>query len=110
MKIPMKRGGDNYDAQTAEQFISEGQIVKSLTAEVDVKMKWKDNKPTDEVSGYNYWFGTEGLNPFEVKFDHELEDLPAQFADVSFENLRAIQIRSNVYFKADGIRAVKAGK
>ena len=45
-------------------------------------------------------------NPFTVKFEQKPE-LPPFLAIVEFEKLEGIEIRSNVYFKADSLKVVK---
>lgn len=110
MKIQSNREGNNYNAETAELYIPKGTVATSLSIEAFAQMKYIDHKRTDEVEAYRYWFCCDNLNPFEVKFTHKLSELPHRFSKVTFKNLTAIQIRTNVYFKADDIELIDSKK
>lgn len=94
------RNINTYSAQTAEKYINEEVEVFCISTAVRVLQKYdKDNKKyTDEVDGYSAFFVIAGDEPFKVKFA-ERQDL--QFLQpCKFENLQAIEINRNVYFKA----------
>ncbi|MFT8425150.1 MAG: hypothetical protein ABF682_02425 [Liquorilactobacillus sp.] len=60
----------------------------------------------DEIKGYKLYFSQEGVNPFAVKFE-KMPSLPPFLSEVKLDNLEAIEIHSNVYFSAEGVRVVK---
>lgn len=95
-----------YSNEKAAEFVVTGVPVQCTTSAIETQYKYVDNQRTDEITGYKLWFIQKGLNPFTVKFDKK-PDLPEFLALVEFDNLTAIEIRSNVYFKADGLKAVK---
>ncbi|CDX64495.1 Putative uncharacterized protein [Leuconostoc citreum] len=95
-----------YLESTAYENIRKDQPVQCVTAFVEVQYEYVDKQRTDNIKGYKLWFIQEGLNPFSIKFQKKPE-LPPFLSIVEFENLQGIEIRSNVYFKADGMRVVK---
>lgn len=105
MKTGFKNNNE-YTEDTARKFIVNGVPVHCTTSYIETQYKYVDKQRTDEITGYKLWFVQEGLNPFVVKFDKQPE-LPPFLAIVEFENLQGIEIRSNVYFKADSLKVVK---
>ncbi|MBS9334834.1 hypothetical protein LQZ24_02115 [Fructobacillus sp. M1-13] len=104
MKIVNK--SNQYLESTAAQYVSTAKPVYSVSTNAEIKYKWKDNKPTNEVSGYQLTFVQEGLPPFNVKFDAE-PTVPKFLGKVALEQLEALEIRTNVYFKASSVKEVK---
>lgn len=104
MKAIRRNGG--YSIDTANNYIDSTQPIYSLSTELEVQHRWQDNRPTDEITGYKAWFSQEGLEPFEVKFENKVK-LPAYLSKVSFDNLKACEVRNKVYFKADSLKEVK---
>lgn len=104
----MKRifNSSGYSQAKAALYVDEQSPVNSLSLELDKQYKYVDGKKTDEITGYKAWFTQKGLPPFQVKFEQEI-DLPEYMTIVNFDNLQAIEIKYNVYFKADGITEVK---
>ncbi|MCR1904161.1 hypothetical protein NSA11_09605 [Lactobacillus taiwanensis] len=103
MKITQRSG---YSQATAGKFIDKDKPVYLISTSLDPKYKWVDGHPTSEVDGYKAWFSQEGLPPFTVKFEKKFE-LPEYMSLVYFDNLEGCEIRSNVYFRAQGLRKVK---
>lgn len=97
---------NQYSEATARKFIVPDVPTKCVTSFIEAQYEYADNQRTDNIKGYKLWFVQEGLNPFTIKFDKKPE-LPTFLSIVEFENLRGIEIRSNVYFKADGLKVVK---
>lgn len=95
-----------YSADVAHKYIKKDIAVHCVTTFIETQYEYVDNKRTDEVKGFKLWFIQEGLNPFVVKFEKKPE-LPPFLSIIEFENLQGIEIRSNVYFKADGLKVVK---
>ncbi|CAK1251304.1 hypothetical protein R55210_AODCCCNP_01348 [Fructobacillus fructosus] len=95
-----------YLEATAQQYVSAEKPVYSVSPAVEVKYVWRDNRPTEEVSGYQLSFVQEGLPVFKVKFEDE-PILPKFLSKVSFDQLTALEVRSNVYFKSSGLKEVK---
>lgn len=104
MKTRYKKS--SYSTATAEKFISPNNPIRSLSIELDEQHRYVDGKRTDEITGYRAWFTQEGLPPFMVKFEHEVK-LPKYMTLVSFENLQGVEIKYDVYFKAEKIIEVK---
>lgn len=97
---------NQYSEQTARKFVPTNIPVKCVTAHIETQFEYVDKQRTENIKGYKLWFVQEGNNPFTVKFDKKTE-LPPFLAIVEFENLQGIEIRSNVYFKADSLKVVK---
>lgn len=97
---------NQYNSETARKFIVNNAPVQCTTSHIETQYKFVDKQRTDEITGYKLWFVQESLNPFVVKFDKQPE-LPPFLSIVEFENLQGIEIRSNVYFKADSLKVVK---
>lgn len=77
-----------------------------LTEEAYLMKKFIDDKPTDEVEWYRYWFIQEGNEPFEVKIKVPLTNLVFLNGYI-FENLEATLFDNNVYFRANSAKAAK---
>ena len=104
MKTLHKKGG--YSPQIANEYIDSKQPVVSLSVQLEKQFKFENKKITDEINCYKAWFSQEGLPPFYVKFETEIE-LPSYLSLISFDNLQACEVAYNVYFKADDIKVVK---
>lgn len=104
MKTKYQKSG--YSSATAEKYINTHQPTYSLSSELEKQVKYEDGKRTDEVIGYRAWFSQEGLPPFTVKFLHEVK-LPKYMSLIQFENLQGIEIKYDVYFKAEELKEVK---
>lgn len=97
---------NSYSEATSALYISDKAPIINVSSEIEKQYNWIDNKRTDEVVGYKAYFVQEGVNPFAVKFEKE-PALPPFLSEVKLDNLEAIEIRSNVYFRATGVRVVK---
>lgn len=95
-----------YSKETASYYIKENKAVYSLSTELEPQQSFVDSKPTGEIVAYKAWFSQEGIEPFVVKFDTEVE-LPKYLSTIEFEGLMACEIKYNVYFKAVSIKEVK---
>jgi hypothetical protein len=98
MKIGFTQS-NQYAEATALKFIPKSVPVKCATSFIETQHEYVDKQRTDNIKGYKLWFVQEGLNPFT--------ELPEFLSIVEFENLQGIEIRSNVYFKADSLKVVK---
>lgn len=96
----------SYSETTAQQYIKTDKPVQSVSSFIEVQYEYLNNQRTNNIKGYKLWFIQEGLNPFSIKFENK-PDLPKFLSLVEFENLQGIEIRSNVYFKADSVKVVK---
>lgn len=79
MAIKTKHKKSGYSATTATEYVIPTKPIHSLSTE---------------------------LEPFQVKFEDKVK-LPEFLSLIEFENLQAVEVRYNVYFKADGIKEVK---
>lgn len=104
IKTKHKKGG--YSATTAMEYVIPTKLIHSLSTELEPQQLFEDGKPTGEIIAYKATFVQEGLEPFQVKFEDKVK-LPEFLSLIEFENLQAVEVRYNVYFKADGIKEVK---
>lgn len=101
-----KNSQSAYNEEMAKKYISDDKPIISVSSEVETQYNWMDGKRTDEVTGYKLFFSQEGVNPFAVKFEKK-PILPPFLSEVKLDKLEAIEIRSNVYFRSEGVRVVK---
>lgn len=104
IKIKHKQGG--YSTTTATEYIKPDKPIHSLSTELETQQLFEDGKPTGEIIAYKATFIQEGLEPFQVKFEDKVK-LPDFLSLVQFDNLQAVEVHYNVYFKADSIKEVK---
>ena len=104
MKTRNRKGG--YSTITANEYIDNKQGIYCLSTELEPQQLFEDGKPTGEIVAYKATFIQEGLEPFQVKFESKIK-LPDFMCLIQFDNLQAVEVRYNVYFKADGIKEVK---
>lgn len=104
MKTRNRKGG--YSTITANEYIDNKQGIYCLSTELEPQQLFEDGKPTGEIIAYKATFIQKGLEPFQVKFEDKIK-LPDFMSLIQFDNLQAIEVRYNVYFKADGIKEVK---
>lgn len=104
IKTKYKKGG--YSATTASEYVNPKKPIYSLSTELEPQQVFEDGKPTGEIAAYKATFIQEGLEPFQVKFLDRIT-LPDFMTLIKFDNLQAVEVRYNVYFKADGISEVK---
>lgn len=104
IKTKHKKGG--YSATTATEYLNPTKPIHSLSVELDPQQLFEDGKPTGEIIAYKATFVQEGLEPFQVKFKDKIK-LPDFLSLVQFDNLQAVEVHYNVYFKADSIKEVK---
>ncbi len=95
-----------YSTITANEYIDNKQGIYCLSTELEPQQLFEDGKPTGEIIAYKATFIQEGLEPFQVKFEDKIK-LPDFMSLIQFDNLQAVEVRYNVYFKADGIKEVK---
>lgn len=106
MAIKTKHKKDGYSATNATEYVIPTKPIHSLSTELEPQQLFEDGKPTGEIIAYKATFVQEGLEPFQVKFEDKVK-LPEFLSLIEFENLQAVEVRYNVYFKADGIKEVK---
>lgn len=104
IKTKYRKGG--YSATTATEYLNPTKPIRSLSVELDPQQLFENGKPTGEIIAYKASFVQEGLEPFQVKFKDKIK-LPEFLTLVKFDNLQAVEVSYNVYFKADGIKEVK---
>jgi len=106
MAFKMKTTKGGYTTTLADKIISQKQPIYSLSTELEPQQRFEEGKPIGEIVAYKAWFVQEGQDPFQVKFEDKVK-LPEFLSLIEFENLQAVEVRYNVYFKADGIKEVK---
>lgn len=97
---------NQYSEATARKYITTEVPTLCTTSFIETQFEYVDKQRTENIRGYQLWFVQEGLNPFSVKFETK-PTLPPFLSNVEFANLRGIEIRNNVYFKADGLKVIK---
>ena len=102
----IKNSLNSYNEAATQKYISENNPIINVSSEIEIQYKWIEKNRTDEITGYKLYFSQEGLNPFAVKFEKK-PTLPPFLSEVKLDKLEAIEIRSNVYFRSEGIRVVK---
>lgn len=106
MKFSNSHRSSGYSANLASQILDASKPIHCLSVELEPQQKFEDKKPTGEIIAYKSWFTQAGLPPFEVKFADSVK-FPAYLSVVEFNNLQAVEVSYNVYFKADGLKEVK---
>lgn len=106
MTIKTKHRQGGYSVATASQYVNPTKPIHSLSTELEPQQLFEDGKPTGEIIAYKATFIQEGLEPFQVKFEDKIK-IPDFMSLIQFDNLQAVEVRYNVYFKADGIKEVK---
>ncbi|WP_433956862.1 hypothetical protein [Cytobacillus horneckiae] len=101
-----KNSQNAYNEETARQYISHDKPIINVSSEIETQYNWIDGKRTNEVTSYKLYFTQEGVNSFAVKFLKK-PLLPPFLSEVKMDKLEAIEIRSNVYFRSEGVRVVK---
>ena len=104
MKI--RNSQSSYSQETTAKYIADDKPIYNVSSEVETQYNYIEKKRTDEVKGFKLYFSQEGLNPFAVYFS-KMPSLPPFISEVKLDNLEAIEIRSNVYFRAEGVSVVK---
>ncbi|MEK4697944.1 hypothetical protein MKX31_28850 [Bacillus sp. FSL M8-0063] len=104
MKI--RNSANSYNEAIAQQYLSNEKPIINVSSEIEVQYNWIDGKRMDEITGYKLYFSQDGVNPFAVKFVKK-PILPPFLSEVKLDKLEAIEIRSNVYFRSEGVRVVK---
>lgn len=90
-----------YSEEVANIYITKDTEVILLSTEPEERVKWVDNKPTNEVTGYRILCGMPD-DYFYVKLDKKIK-LPPFKSDVKFQKLEACEVQGNVYFRAEGV-------
>ncbi|VJF17527.1 FtsK/SpoIIIE family [Streptococcus pneumoniae] len=102
MTIKTKHRQGGYSVATASQYVKPTKPIHSLSTELEPQQLFEDGKPTGEIIAYKATFIQEGLEPFQVKFEDKIK-LPDFISLIQFDNLQAVEVRYNVYFKADAV-------
>ena len=101
-----KNSVNQYNEVKVKQYLSDEKPVINVSSEIENQYNWIEGKRTNEIIGYKLYFSQEGVNPFAVKFEKK-PTLPPFLSEVKLDKLEAIEIRSNVYFRSEGVRVVK---
>ena len=103
-KIKAKTG---YSSQLFQEIFGNEKTAIVLSPEPIIRMKYVDNKPTDEIDSYRYWFVIKGEQPFEVKFS--AQQTIEQFDEIEFQVAEACNVRGNIYFRANSVTVLNKG-
>lgn len=96
-----------YSSQLFQEIFGNEKTAIVLSPEPIIRMKYVDNKPTDEIDSYRYWFVIKGEQPFEVKF--LAQQTIEQFDEIELHGAEACNVRGNIYFRANSITVLNKG-
>lgn len=96
-----------YSSQLFQEIFGNEKTAIVLSPEPIIRMKYVDNKPTDEIDSYRYWFVIKGEQPFEVKFS--AQQTIEQFDEIELHGAEACNVRGNIYFRANSITVLNKG-
>ena len=102
-KIKTQNG---YNTSLPQEALG-NETIHIVGLELETQYEYEDGKRTDTITGYQVWVATASHNPFRIKFLPEDKPNLTYFElgdEVVFDNLEAIQIKNNVYFRAKGIK------
>lgn len=104
MRITNKKSG--YSLEVARQYVDANGEFLVISPEVMEIFKYDsiNKKYTDEVDSYKIRVVQAGTVDFSVKFNKKVD--VEQFKKIKFKNLEAIELKNNVYFRADDISEV----
>ena len=94
-----------YSSQLFQEIFGNEKTAIVLSPEPIIRMKYVDNKPTNEIDSYRYWFVIKGQQPFEVKFP--AQQAIEQFDEIEFQGIEACNVRGNIYFRANSATVLK---
>lgn len=95
-----------YSREMADKALN-GEQLYLVGLQLETQREYVNDEPTNNITGYQLWVATPSHNPFKVKFSVEEQPNLDGFSigdPISFDNLEAIQIRNNVYFRASKIK------
>lgn len=95
-----------YSTEIAEKYFSKDDVLIVVSPRAQEQLKFENNRPTESVEAQRVWFVTDEEQPFYVKFPASFQFTVNQFDQVKLVNLKAVEVRSNVYFSADNIEKV----
>lgn len=103
-----KSVGGGYSVKLAKDLVGDASLF-AVGAGLVPHYAWDDtlSRYTDELVSYSLAVSAEGLEPFEVKLPSGVTFDGDFLSRVSFDGLQACQVRGQVYFKADDVKAVK---
>ena len=96
-----------YSSQLFQEIFGNEKTAIVLSRDPIIRMKYDDNKPTDEIDSYRYWFVIKGEQPFEVKFSDQ--QTIEQFDEIEFQGAEACNVRGNIYFRANSVTVLNKG-
>ncbi|MFS8961146.1 hypothetical protein [Streptococcus mitis] len=103
-KMKAKTG---YSNQLFQEIFDNEKTAIVLSPEANIRMKYVDNSPTNEIDSYRYWFVIKGQQPFEVKFSSQ--QTIEQFDEIEFQGAEACNVRGNIYFRANSVTVLNKG-
>lgn len=92
----------SYSSDTAKKYINSGKDLMLASAHIEETFDYDENHNRN-ITGQRIWLIQEGLNPFYIKLPTGVKIDVKQFDKISLNNLEAIEIKNNVYFRAESI-------
>lgn len=103
----VKSNKNGYSKTIGEKYVDQSRPLYFVSSEVEIVKVWENGRPTDEIDGYRYSFVQEGVNPFKIKFQNDLKELPPLLSQIKVPDLEGIEVRNKVYFRANELEVVK---
>ncbi|ARD06166.1 hypothetical protein B1745_00130 [Lactobacillus amylolyticus] len=100
---------NGYSEETRKLVVPNDTPIYIISTELIPVMKWVNNKPSNEITGYKIYVTSPSVQngeSFAIKFDKEV-NLPPYLSEVALTNFEACMIGNNVYFKASDIKEKK---
>ena len=99
-----------YSSALAQEVLQEQKILIATDLEhVTPQQRWEGGKPTGDITGYKALFTIPG-DYFSVKLEEKPKALPPYGSEVKFEDfedLQAVEVQGQIYFKAKSFRRTK---
>lgn len=104
------KSSTGYSPALAQTVLQDQKILIATDLEhITPQQRWEDGKPTDEITGYKTLFIVPG-DFFNVKLEEKPKSLPSYGSEVNlkdFEDLQAVEVQGQIYFKAKAFRKAK---
>lgn len=99
----------NYTEALAEECLGNRKKHLLLGSGLSQQPEYVNGKPTGKIANTRLEFYLEGVGADKIKLpaDYQLDDSIKDFDQIEFINPEAIQVKNNVYFRAEGVKAVK---
>lgn len=105
MKIKNNFKQNSYSKETAEKYVKTNDAFMLLSSEVEEMYTFENNNRIP--NGLKIWVLQADVNPFSVKLPAQVAVSATQLDQVILNDLEAIEVQNNVYFRASSIKKIK---